>query len=557
MRKSVLWYFKRLRKMPLLEIGSRVLELMYYKSDCFRFKNGWISHKSTSLNLNVVHDYAVIELEEGKNIIDRGVSVEEIDNSNWFKSNRIPTNFDLRLYWEGHRFKEYIVLAREENGEELLKSSLKSWMNHNKPLKGLNYISTMECAIRCINLFSSLVILKRAKGDISQELIDISNSFFITNYDLIRHRLSLFSSRGNHTLFEYAGLVIICHALSKSELSFWQGKLESEFDYQTFNDGSGIEQSTAYHLFNIELCLLVHSVISSDSILYTLKRAAPFISNFISSDSIVRFGDSDSSYFFDWNSTLRLLSTFDTDHKEYIKNYSDSGLAIIRNNIGTCYFKYGCFGMPPLFGHAHYDFLSVVFKDMNNSLVSADSQTYTYTSFERASYRSSKYHSMPSFGEDDIKQLTPFSWSRGGSGKLLATSDSLIKASYSKEDGTKLTRSVHFGDDYFMIVDEVDFDGSNVTVGDFKLCVRWLLLSNVFDMSFFEVDAHEKISNIDPLTEKLDYSKLYGRKENDILTCLSFEISKSSRLVSVFKARDCSSNYLDYLDCLINSASRK
>ncbi|AJR09495.1 hypothetical protein H744_2c2842 [Photobacterium gaetbulicola Gung47] len=423
-----------------------------------------------------------------------------------FKKIKISNDTDLRLLWENERFDEFPSMAMNSSSDSKIKDHLNDWMSKNKPLHGINYISVMECSIRCLNLYVSLIVLK-SRGNLSSQLEYQSYLFFKLNFDLIKSQLSLYSSRGNHTLFEYAGLYVCSKALCKSDCSFYANKFSEEFNWQVLPDGSGVEQSTAYHFFNIQLYYLM-SFISNDISLSNSNfvRAAEFMSYFVVENKILRIGDSDSSKFsYIYDTFTDYLASMPDFSK--LKHFKNSGLiSMPLCNGGRLVFKYGRLGLPPLYGHGHYDFLSLYIISDYNVLLSCDSSTYLYNSKEREALRSSQYHSMPFFSNDDIKQSTSFSWDKSKSGFLKNIDQNFIHSFYQHDNGL-ITRKVFNESDYLIIMDYVE--------DNYDFSSQIMFLNESDDIKFFSYSLDNGLIEVDPEVSKIPFSKKYGSFEEN------------------------------------------
>lgn len=535
MKKNISWYYKRLKKMSLYEISHRFFESGICVMDKIKYRNGW-PEKQGTINTELLNSNLGYSLRDRSDkilsIYPKSYSIVDFsfDNEVFFKRLSLTSDFDIRLYWESQRFNELLALAlyNHNQGSEQLYVALIRWMDSNKPLTGVNYISTMECSIRCINLYAALCVLE-VEGGVSSELSALSKVFFLVNYSLIKNRLSLFSSRGNHTLFEYAGLVVCASIIKPKKLNYWLDKCVSEFNFQVLDDGAGIEQTTGYHLFNIELQWFIeHFFISQTKKSNKLELALNFISVFIQDNKIVRIGDSDSSVLFSKPFVEEILSANDGANFE-VKTFNKSGITVLKNKKLTCYFKYGGLGLAPLFGHGHYDFLSINLFNESGQLITSDAQTYLYNNINRNKYRSSAYHSMPFCGEDDIKQLSPFSWAENRTAVKISNEDDWVVAEYTRNDGNVIKRSVKLTDDYLLIVDDL-----LVCTNGNELSSRWLIEARAQCFNFFSIVEGE-LQAIKPNVTKLDKSSIYGKSDTDKISCYDISTSnKSTKLLTVF-----------------------
>ncbi|MCL1040923.1 heparinase II/III family protein [Shewanella marisflavi] len=535
MKKNLFWYLNRLRKMSVLELLSRIQESILLYIDSFLVYNHSIDFGGVdSVRIeNIKSSLGNDVLNNTSGILSVLSDVEQstlnFDNTKHFKKIQLPLEFDLRAYWESQRFNQVIIMALSDDCSNRIFDFVSTWMKDNPPLKGCNYISTMECAIRCINLYSSLAVLKE-KGTLTDNLLQLSYDFFNVNYKLIKHRISKFSSRGNHTIFEYAGLAVCCEAMSLENKNEWVKKAIDEFDAQTNLDGSGIEQSTAYHLFNIEVIWFIQQYFSlNDYKSLRISQAINFCSYFLLKDKLLRIGDSDSSCLF---SHVFIKNSLARNHTpNTLLHFNDSGIIIMSNQKASMYNKYGKLGLRPLYGHGHYDFLSLVIVDEYGELITADSQTYLYNSSRRSKMRSSYYHSMPICGVDDLKQVSAFSWDRSGCGQLVSLNKYSFIVKYVRNDSVEIVREVHSGKDFFVVVDYVinskkPFSSSFLVIQDVSLFKFYSLEQN-FDLSLTSYDSIA-----------VEYSESYGSISENPISRIEVKSQPNCKLVTVINFRD-------------------
>lgn len=532
MQKNIKWYVSRLKKMSLLELVHRISESVLYIKDCYKYQSGWLQSEQKVCSSKLSHQLA-LDLDEKRCEIDALYSTEysltilPFDNEVYFKQLHLVDDFDIRLYWESQRFNDLLLMALKGDCQQSISTFISNWMEFNLPLRGVNYISTMECAIRCINLYATLSVLK-SKNQLNDDILTLSNSFFVVNYELIRNRISKFSSRGNHTLFEYAGLVVCASVIVPNKQCYWLDKCLKEFDCQTLNDGAGVEQSTAYHLFNTEVIWFIQKYLSDHiSVSKKLESALLFCADFWTDNRLVRIGDSDSSVLFSRAFIAEQLCSLKKNLKP--KNiYSNCGIVSFRNDNLQCYFKYGSLGLAPLFGHGHYDFLSLTLLDNKGQLITADAQTYLYNTNMRSQYRSSYYHSMPVSGKDDIKQINKFSWANDATGKLLTRDKSWLVGTYTRSDGIIIKRSSKLADDKLLVLDEL--------VGTTKcenLTTRWLVLNKDVQFNFYLLDKNNNINLLEPKKLSLDNSHQYGHLNKGTITELTLTTDVNKKILTI------------------------
>ncbi len=122
---------------------------------------------------------------------------------------------DIRVAWEPSRLQHLIDLSwmagtiddqRAGEAVRLLERQFLSWCKENPPWCGIHYISVMECGLRIISVAYALDRV-RMRLNSPNEVWSAYASMVKVHAKLIMKRLSLYSSSGNHTIAECAGLV--------------------------------------------------------------------------------------------------------------------------------------------------------------------------------------------------------------------------------------------------------------------------------------------------------------------------------------------------------------
>lgn len=507
----IFWYIRRLARMDVHELVHRLKELVWISIDYVYFN--YIVNAKNSKKVYIDAPALAEFLRNYQNEIEQELpygaySGRHVPEPRFYKFLKL-SQIELRQHWETQRFNDLVHLALIGDQHGVL-TTLKRFSVDHPVLQSEAYVSTMECAIRVINLFAALNLLKK-EGGISKELEMVSRHFFRVNRNLINHRISQYSSRGNHTLFEYAGLIVAFRALGQTSKSqrasclFWK-----EFDAQVANDGSGIEQSTAYHAFNMDITILVQEFLcSNDDLEHKRAKGLSFTRDFMTDEgAVVRFGDSDNSVLF---TRPIIAETKKCNVVDFTRVYSTGGFAVIRRGRWRILVKFGHLGNPPLFAHAHYDFLSVCIL-LDGVLYNLDSTTYLYRNPVRSQVRSSEYHSMPTAGEDDLVQLSEFMWDKSAAGSLDVqdTSGDIwdFAFSYLRSDGVELKRKISLSNNVLRFVDSCVSPHNTPLVHQ----VRWLFSKSSspnYEIYLSDGKTRTREASLKHLT--LAYSHIYGR----------------------------------------------
>ena len=352
---------------------------------------------------------------------------------------------DARVVWEPSRLQQLValaLLARDCEADrrqalDMLRRQLVSWAAANPPYLGIHYTSSMECALRIIATCHALDLV-RPFLDKDDRVWDVLVSLVSSHAALVTGRLSRYSSAGNHTIAECAGLVYA--GLLFPELDGakkWKKTglrvLSGEVRRQILGDGGGIERTLWYHLFVTDLCglsaLLLKQKGEQDyiEIDQAVTRARKYLNAFSDSpEKLPAMGDSDNGYAL--SRYLRL--SWDTDvNLNRLSTFSETGISAlncVENNI-SLYINHGPLGMPPCYGHGHADCLAVSLKGDGEKLLD-NAGTYTYTGHQewRRYFRGTSAHNTVSVdGYDQAEQQTSFMWTRPyNSSLMLSESDS-------------------------------------------------------------------------------------------------------------------------------------
>src|SRR3990172_11676164 len=179
---------------------------------------------------------------------------DKISAAQWFDK-----GIDLVFTWEQSRFYFAIQLAqkylvsKDEKYYSLFKSLILDWIEKNPFLYGVNWLSTMDVAIRAvnwmtvINYFSGIFDKdKKFKDKVSISLIQ--HAEYVSSFPLIEKN----GLTTNHTSSAYCGLLFLALTLKdhpKSKLWLIQAVkgLERCMNNQVYEDGVDFEGSIPYH----------------------------------------------------------------------------------------------------------------------------------------------------------------------------------------------------------------------------------------------------------------------------------------------------------------------
>jgi hypothetical protein len=341
---------------------------------------------------------------------------------------------DVRVAWEPSRLQHLValgLLARGANEDlrrravSLLETQFLSWIDANPALTGIHYISVMECGLRILALCHALDLVRgwlQHPNRVWPALVECVRG----HAELIRKRLSIHSSAGNHTIAEAAALVYAGSLFPEMpESQAWRSAglslLEQEAPHQILSDGGGAEQTFWYQrfisdLYGLVLTLLKHRHGSvSRTIEDAFHRSRVFLDALgAKEDPLPSIGDADGGYalspFLDFSSTAKI-------YPAALASFDISGYSVIRRppmNQQQLIFDHGPLGLPPCYAHGHADALSVTFKFAGQDVL-LDPGTYTYTGDRawRNYFRSTRAHNTVVVDQmDQAAQETSFMWSQ-------------------------------------------------------------------------------------------------------------------------------------------------
>ncbi|PSJ18181.1 heparinase II/III family protein [Nitrosomonas supralitoralis] len=354
---------------------------------------------------------------------------------------------DIQLVWARSRLQDLVTLGliynqiKDHSSKypviQHMEKLMLSWINQNPWLIGVNYISTMECSLRLISICHAFDMVRNhpLSSQVWQGLVFLvhSHAYFI------RRRLCLFSSAGNHTLGECAGLVyagVLFPELPDAEEWLTAGLkyMEREAQVQILQDGGNREQSFQYLAMIVDLCGLVtrllrhHGKATSYDIEQAWIRGSSYLQKFSSSpNNLPAVGDSDDGYAL---SPYLRLSWKDSSHAielpiEHLQIFAVSGHSQILGtaNHGNMRFSHGKLGMASTFGHGHADALSVCW-NLDDKPLLVDPGTYLYgrDMFFRRYFRGTSAHNTIVVDNTDQalqNKETAFGWLRAYSAKLI------------------------------------------------------------------------------------------------------------------------------------------
>jgi len=346
---------------------------------------------------------------------------------------------DIKYVWEPSRFQHLSALAFAANAEQhadYIVGSLDSWLEANPYLCGVHWTSSLELAERVVSwalLYPRIAGHVERDGNFRQRWLDS----IYQHLARIRAKLSLYSSANNHLIGELVGLFAGASCFdfwpeSNAWREFAQKSLEREIRLQVGEDGVDREQAMSYHLFAMELFLLVFAIGRnigrqfSEGYAQRLRAMAAFLDTIASADGdLPWYGDSDDARGFVLSEDesglevttqlagllfneprwlrfsrgatqaaralvpdlvadfdrVELASTEPCSKPSATHLFSDAGLASVRTHDGSVslLMDFGPHGYPSTAAHGHADALSI-WLALDGEYFLIDAGTYAYHS---------------------------------------------------------------------------------------------------------------------------------------------------------------------------------
>lgn len=180
---------------------------------------------------------------------------------------RLTDSSDAKVPWELSRGHHLLTLARagaifeDERCAREVENQLESWLDANPPGFGINWVNTMEVALRAVNWIWTLATLEAwhpIDGPLRQRVAEALGAH---GRHIARNLEGTPYLRSNHYLADVLGLLVLGATLEDdAEASQWlevgRAAFEREIRTQILDDGLGFEASLPYHALVLEMFLL-------------------------------------------------------------------------------------------------------------------------------------------------------------------------------------------------------------------------------------------------------------------------------------------------------------
>ncbi|MDO9575337.1 MAG: alginate lyase family protein [bacterium] len=205
----------------------------------------------------------------------RGIDVDELDKPS-----------DIKVPWELSRCQYFVTLgkaywlSKDEKYAREFKNETESWIENNPVGLGVNWLCTMEVAIRVANWLCGFYFFKDSSTIDNDFLIKFSKSLLLHGRH-IRNNLEYGCITSNHYLSDIVGLLYLGILFpefkeSKGWKQFAIQELRNEMQKQVNPDGMDFEGSTCYHRLVLELFFFstLLTVINDKSFNYDYEKTA-------------------------------------------------------------------------------------------------------------------------------------------------------------------------------------------------------------------------------------------------------------------------------------------
>ncbi|MEL6561986.1 MAG: alginate lyase family protein [Bacteroidota bacterium] len=403
---------------------------------------------------------------------------------------------NIKNTWEKNRHHHLTILAvafqltKNEKYAAEIDKQLKSWVQNNAYLVGVNWTHPLEQGIRLISWVYLYRLLKESKyfDDIFGDEGYLWDSIYF-HQRFIENTFSRGSSANNHLIGEMAGLYIasvVWPFYKKSER--WRKKaltvLNKEVCRQNYKDGINKELGFSYQSFVIQFGLLSLFECSDDfdeaykATLYkmiTFHRGITDVLGFIPN-----YGDGDEGIVLQLNVFESKQLPWLNKLADYIflsetgdKHFSvddivseEAGIIALERKVNNLkvalYFDFGPLGMGKMAAHGHADALSFMLA-VDEKEFFVDTGTYSYHNDLRwrEYFRSTRAHNtLLVESEDQSDQQGPFLWGDHAHAELLNFQpDPLCMEAFHtgyEKYGVKHIRKILLEDTQLIIIDKLE-----------------------------------------------------------------------------------------------------
>ena len=417
---------------------------------------------------------------------------------------------DVKFPWELSRFYFAVKLAqayhisKDIKYYEQFKQYFVDWKEKNPFLYGVNWICTMEVAIRATNL----IVAKSLFWDVPKDTAfdkELYNSLIQHGDYIHTFPEKPLYKRGhstNHTVADYAGLLFISLALKDHvKGKKWQkcaiSNLEQCIAYQVRSDGGHFESSIPYHGLVLEffaysaIACVLNDVKLSDSYWHKLASMFRYTASYVDlegnaplvgdndSGHFLIFDNSDSNHYYllslgkllfgrdmiedqkDNSEITNWIPDFDpknykveTVPREGFLKCEESGVYVVRNKNYRLLISLFPLGMGGQGGHNHIDTGSICVSVLGKEII-VDPGTVAYTRNLdlRKQYRSPEFHNFIYIHSDSPLEYSSSFWDIKNFPTIqkLDVSKRHLSFTILDSNGDEKSRKITFDDNGFLI----------------------------------------------------------------------------------------------------------
>ncbi len=353
---------------------------------------------------------------------------------NYYAYSHVVLNrgIDIKFPWELNRVHHFVTLARayritrKETYAETLTTQLRSWAHGNPFEKGINWASTMEVAIRAINLMWAYYLLLESKELTREVHVLFQNLLGGHGVFMARNLENRSAIRGNHYLADLLGLLYAVSffpsiRIGEKKRRYQAKEFCAEISAQFQADGSNFEGSIPYHALTTEMLLHGYAILykcggvskeETGKLAGALEKAARFLEICTRPDGLAPLvGDNDSGKII----RLGSLAVPNNDHRTLLHTidavlqlrtgavearsrlssaaFPDAGIYVLRDELHYLLVKNSALGTGGKGSHSHNDNLHVeVCIGASSYLVDPGTFTYARSVESRNEMRSTAYH---------------------------------------------------------------------------------------------------------------------------------------------------------------------
>ena len=169
---------------------------------------------------------------------------------------------DKKVVWELNRHQHLLTFSRtfldtgKEHYAEAVREHIASWIRENPPTLGINWVSSLEIAFRCISWLWAIALIRTWSKFPSLPLPEIERSLYLQGCHIERY-LSTYSSPNTHLTGEALGLYYLgtcLPELNRAERwrSIGRSILLQQLEKHVRPDGVYFEQSSWYHRYTTD-----------------------------------------------------------------------------------------------------------------------------------------------------------------------------------------------------------------------------------------------------------------------------------------------------------------